>query len=109
MAVFVNDKPLRFVGAYEAERWKGETKSIFVTEADMPVESAIHELEETDNHPGFIYLSATPSVSWQTFISYCSLIEAAGGLVQNEKNEWLIIFRRGKWDLPKGKIEGDET
>lgn len=36
-------------------------------------------------------------------------IEAAGGLVINENNEFLCIFRRGKWDLPKGKIDGGET
>lgn len=35
-------------------------------------------------------------------------IEAAGGLVYNDKNELLIIFRRGKYDLPKGKCEPDE-
>jgi len=34
---------------------------------------------------------------------------AAGGLVFNEKNELLMIFRRGKWDLPKGKTEANET
>ncbi|MCE9540576.1 MAG: NUDIX domain-containing protein [Bacteroidetes bacterium] len=36
------------------------------------------------------------------------LIEAAGGLVKNEKDEYLFIFRNGKWDLPKGKIEKAE-
>ena len=35
-------------------------------------------------------------------------ILAAGGLVFNEKNELLMIFRRGKWDLPKGKMEKGE-
>ena len=36
-------------------------------------------------------------------------IIAAGGLVQNRKGEFLFIFRRGKWDLPKGKVnEGEE-
>jgi 8-oxo-dGTP pyrophosphatase MutT (NUDIX family) len=34
---------------------------------------------------------------------------AAGGLVRNEKNEYLFIFRRGFWDLPKGKIEKGES
>jgi hypothetical protein len=29
-------------------------------------------------------------------------IIAAGGLIVNEKNELLMIFRRNKWDLPKG-------
>jgi len=31
-------------------------------------------------------------------------------VVRNENNEILVIFRKGKWDLPKGKIEkGKET
>jgi len=33
---------------------------------------------------------------------------AAGGLVTNDKNELLIMFRRGKWDLPKGKRDEGE-
>ncbi len=36
-------------------------------------------------------------------------IIAAGGLVTNEKNELLMIFRRGFWDLPKGKLDEGET
>ena len=36
------------------------------------------------------------------------LIKAAGGIVSNEANKYLFIFRNGKWDLPKGKIEKGE-
>lgn len=36
-------------------------------------------------------------------------IIAAGGLVLNSNNELLMIFRRGKWDLPKGKLDAGET
>ena len=36
-------------------------------------------------------------------------IIAAGGLVTNKNNELLMIFRRGKWDLPKGKLDEGET
>ena len=37
-------------------------------------------------------------------------IKAAGGLVRNEENKYLFIFRKGKWDLPKGKIDqGEKT
>lgn len=36
-------------------------------------------------------------------------ILAAGGLVTNDKNELLIMFRRGKWDLPKGKLDEGES
>ncbi len=36
------------------------------------------------------------------------VIVAGGGLVFNDKKEILFIFRNGKWDLPKGKIEKGE-
>lgn len=36
-------------------------------------------------------------------------IIAGGGLVLNDKGELLMIFRRGKWDLPKGKLDEGET
>jgi 8-oxo-dGTP pyrophosphatase MutT (NUDIX family) len=36
-------------------------------------------------------------------------IIAAGGLVRNEADDLLMIYRRGKWDLPKGKLDEGET
>ena len=36
-------------------------------------------------------------------------IIAGGGLVHNGKGELLMIYRRGKWDLPKGKLDPGET
>jgi len=41
-------------------------------------------------------------------IKSITLIEAAGGLVKNDNGEYLFIYRNGKWDIPKGKIEKDE-
>jgi 8-oxo-dGTP pyrophosphatase MutT (NUDIX family) len=35
-------------------------------------------------------------------------IDAGGGLVVNNKNQYLFIKRLGKWDLPKGKKEKSE-
>ena len=37
------------------------------------------------------------------------MIEAAGGLVFNKEEQILMIFRNGKWDLPKGKLEIGES
>ncbi len=51
-------------------------------------------------HPDFIYLC-------DRVFSFFKLIEAAGGLVRNGKNI-LLIYRRGFWDLPKGKHEKGE-
>jgi 8-oxo-dGTP pyrophosphatase MutT (NUDIX family) len=36
------------------------------------------------------------------------IIIAAGGLVRNSKDETLLIYRRGFWDLPKGKLDPGE-
>lgn len=36
-------------------------------------------------------------------------IIAGGGLVLNGAGALLMIFRRGKWDLPKGKLDEGET
>jgi len=34
-------------------------------------------------------------------------IKSAGGLVYNDNYHILLIFKRGKWDLPKGRFELD--
>ncbi|MFB6305778.1 MAG: NUDIX hydrolase [Flavobacteriales bacterium] len=36
-------------------------------------------------------------------------LTAAGGAVKNNYNQLLFIYRRGKWDLPKGKAEEGES
>ena len=36
-------------------------------------------------------------------------IKAGGGYVLNDRGDLLMIFRRGFWDLPKGKLDKGET
>ena len=36
-------------------------------------------------------------------------IVAAGGIVKNNIEEYLFIFKNGFWDFPKGKVEENET
>jgi len=40
---------------------------------------------------------------------YFKILNASGGLVINRWGDLLMIFRNGKWDLPKGLIEAGET
>ncbi|MDR1227400.1 MAG: NUDIX domain-containing protein [Prevotellaceae bacterium] len=49
-----------------------------------------------------------PASEWERFCSGYKVVEAAGGLVYNPKGERLMIYRRGYWDLPKGKVEKNE-
>jgi 8-oxo-dGTP pyrophosphatase MutT (NUDIX family) len=45
----------------------------------------------------------------ERFKSCFKPVYAAGGLVRNTDGQYLIMKRRGKWDLPKGKVDRNET
>jgi len=53
-------------------------------------------------------LIGDPSTLLEGFKKELVVIQAAGGLVHTGKGEALLIFRRGKWDLPKGKLDPGE-
>ena len=45
----------------------------------------------------------------KAFSAQMVLIQAGGGLVYTPQQTVLLIFRRGKWDLPKGKLDDGEN
>ena len=58
----------------------------------------------------YTVLSKNPKELFKKIKYSLKYIKAAGGLVRNEENKYLFIFRKGKWDLPKGKIDfGEKT
>jgi 8-oxo-dGTP pyrophosphatase MutT (NUDIX family) len=46
---------------------------------------------------------------WADFQDLYKVLEAAGGYVQNVQKELLVFYRRGSWDMPKGKIDPGES
>lgn len=56
-----------------------------------------------------VIFSDQPEVLWADFKACFKILEAAGGYVQNVDGELLVFFRRGSWDMPKGKIDPGET
>ena len=50
-----------------------------------------------------------PETAIGTFFTMFKEVNAAGGLVKNEKGEMLFIHRNGRWDMPKGKLDSAET
>ncbi|MBL0308714.1 MAG: NUDIX domain-containing protein [Bacteroidetes bacterium] len=54
-------------------------------------------------------LTKKPEYWMQELKKKVKLIIAGGGIVWNEHGELLMIYRKGMWDLPKGKIEPDEN
>lgn len=45
----------------------------------------------------------------ERFKSCFQMVYAGGGLVRNNHGRYLIMKRRGKWDLPKGKLNRNES
>jgi ADP-ribose pyrophosphatase YjhB (NUDIX family) len=104
--VFINDKPLIFQDIYGEINNTGEL--LVWSDSEYSMLNVIEQME-TKNNPGIIYLCSNPDVAWNLFVSRYILMEAAGGLVLNDLNEFLVIFRKGKWDLPKGKLDYNES
>lgn len=54
-------------------------------------------------------LRFTNEEEWKRFTQKHITVKAAGGLVLNGNGELLMMYRRGHWDLPKGKIDEGES
>jgi len=109
--IYFGDKPLFLATEItpDIEPFAHHDDAILVDEFSPPaVNSMIHEMKLEKIHAGiFLHnnLEELKKAFWKKFV----ILQTAGGLVYNEKGEFLIIFRRGKWDLPKGKIDPGET
>jgi len=72
--------------------------------------AVVDNLEKSPKPLGFILESSSPDRTLQHFMRTFVVIPAAGGVVRyQQSSEIALIFRRGHWDLPKGKIDPDET
>lgn len=110
--IYINGTPLFLVNQVEGvERMPGDEKNLvslysgkkksLLNFADM--------LEKTARYDSVTIFSPDFEGLVRDFQSHYKLIEAAGGVVANEKEEVLFIYRLGFWDLPKGKIDPGET
>jgi len=63
-----------------------------------------------EQYPGydFFVVCSDAKAFFKKILNSVQVIKAAGGLVKNERKEYLFIYRNDKWDLPKGKIEKGE-
>lgn len=68
----------------------------------------IDMLEKVQKFKHITLYSANLEQLYRDFLSHYKVMEAAGGLVFNSLEELLVIYRRGSWDLPKGKIDPGE-
>ncbi len=69
----------------------------------------IHEMEVNDDPSNYLFVGESEKAVKELFFSQYRMIRAAGGIVFNDEKKMLMIFRNGKWDLPKGKVEKSES
>lgn len=100
--VFVNEKKLT-LSKYPEDLDKKLRFEGFAT-----LEIAVDLLQNTSCPEINVYGEEIEEI-WEDFTHMFRVIEAAGGIVKNQKDEILFIRRLGKWDLPKGKIEKGES
>lgn len=86
-----------------------QPSTVFIDELNThTIKAMLKEIAEQDMNIG-IFLHSNLSALKKDFFKKFEVMQAAGGAVLNTKNEILMIYRRGFWDLPKGKLDKGET
>lgn len=111
LTIYFNDKPLFLADKLEDElqAWSHHDDAVLIDEfSSNAVNSMIHEMRRPDIHAG-IFIHSNLEELRKAFFRKFEIIQAGGGLVRDEKGNILFQLRRGKWDLPKGKLDQGET
>jgi 8-oxo-dGTP pyrophosphatase MutT (NUDIX family) len=111
MKIFLDDRMITFsavppavatpdewILCYESPR---QLEAAFLQFETMPHFKTLTVAEPMENPGG-----SSPAET--AFMGLFKRIDAAGGLVVNEKGDLLFIERLGRWDLPKGKINRED-
>ncbi|HEY0031530.1 MAG TPA: NUDIX domain-containing protein [Bacteroidia bacterium] len=106
--VFSNNKTICFTSNIMDYPQKEDTILIRIHSLDE-LQLLYDELVTKNQFMEVYFYYENEKILLSTFSSAFKIIEAAGGLVKNKKGEYLFIFRNGKWDLPKGKVEKEEA
>lgn len=105
--IFINDKPFILCKTEEAASFSNELEVLSHPNPALYMDW-IRAIEST-HHKGTCVICDEPTELFEKVKSNFKTIQAAGGLVFNNKNQVLLIKRLGLWDLPKGKIDQGEN
>jgi 8-oxo-dGTP pyrophosphatase MutT (NUDIX family) len=105
--VFVNEKLLTISAEPELSKKENRILNIQYDSPDLLL-FYLEQLKLNCYHHLHLF-GENPKEIFHEFCKQYRLIEAAGGIVINAEGKALVIFRKGKWDLPKGKIDEGES
>lgn len=108
--IYYNDKPLILVTDMEAYLDANPVAEMyqFFSGASLKSFSQALQLLDRPGSMGAIIEDVSEKALEEQLTAMYQPIMAGGGLVFNEEHALLMIFRRGKWDLPKGKLDEGE-
>ena len=109
--IFFDDKPFYIVYTLTEPLQvlaKKESTLFLKNPSKAELEKSIDRLENSKLEAVVAWVDSVKD-TFKTMKSLLKWLKAGGGLVKNELDEYLFIFRRGKWDLPKGKLDEGET
>ncbi len=109
--IYFGDKPVFLCDKIDktVNEYMHHPDAVFIDEISTPaINSLLHEIVKPQFHAGILFDKNLEKLK-KSFFKHFKIITAAGGLVINGNNEILMIFRRGKWDLPKGKLDKGES
>ena len=108
--IYLDHKPLYLTDTIgtDIEEFLHHEETVFIDDFDgHTVKAMIHEMEAPQIRTG-VFLHSDVEALLNAFKKKLSLVQAAGGMVYTPSHEILLIHRRGKWDLPKGKLDEGE-
>src|SRR5215213_6292456 len=109
--IYFNNKPLFICNEItkELEEYLHHEDTVFIDDFNFhTVKAMIHEMEASKIHAG-VFLHENVDAVLKAFQKKLKPVVAAGGLAHTGGHELLLIFRNGKWDLPKGKLDEKES
>jgi len=108
--IYINENILELRDTEDIEKGLSTNDSLIAPYSGKKktILSYIDMLEKTNRFKLVVLHHSNVKKLWKDFKSLCLIIKAAGGVVENEHEKILLIFRKGHWDLPKGKMESKE-
>ncbi len=109
--IYINDSPLIICDTEKVSFVRNEDRKQLIVRYTTKKKSLLNYIdmmEKGDEYDEVIIHATDYDQLKEDLLSLYKVIPAAGGLVLNEDSEIMFIFRRGFWDLPKGKIELSE-
>jgi 8-oxo-dGTP pyrophosphatase MutT (NUDIX family) len=110
--IYFNQKPLLLTDTriQMAEQLLQKPNTLYYHQLNNASVSAIIREIQQPNVSGGVFIHSPLDELLEAFKQQMKVVEAGGGLVHTNNATVLLIYRNGKWDLPKGKLdEGEAT